>query len=186
MNGIIVLGGVVGARVTVTRGTAAVSGSVERLMGFADLAQRYPNARLVFTGGSGSLLYQEFKEGEIIAPILKKLGMNTLKITYEAQSRNTYESAVNSLELINPQSDEVWILVTSAAHMPRAVGVFRAVEWPNVIPYPVDYNTVGNHSFSPPLDLRRGLGGMKRAITEFTGLLAYYLTGRSDALIPAP
>jgi uncharacterized SAM-binding protein YcdF (DUF218 family) len=186
IDGIIVLGGVIQARVTQARGETAVSGSVDRLIAFADLAGRYPEARLIFTGGSGSLLHQDFKEADYVAPILQKLGMDTQNVIYENQSRNTYENAVYSRELVVPRPEDTWVLITSAAHMPRAVGVFRTTDWPNIIPYPVDFNTIGDVSHTPPLNLLNGVGGMRRAFTEAVGLIAYYLTGKTGTLIPAP
>ncbi len=186
VDGIIVLGGVIGARVTQARGETSVSGSVERLIAFSDLARRFPDAKLVFTGGSGSLVNQDLKEADAVAPILEKLGMDSRNVVFENQSRNTYENAIYSRDLLTPSSEETWILVTSAVHMPRAVGVFRAARWPGIIPYPVDFNTVGDVPFTPPLNLLSGLSGIRRTIFEAIGLLAYYVSGKSDTLIPSP
>ena len=67
-------------------------------------------------------------------------GLDARRILVETRSRNTYENAVYSKELAQPQPGQIWLLVTSANHMPRAVGCFRAVGF-DVIPYPVDYDT---------------------------------------------
>jgi len=86
---------------------------------------------------------------------------------------------------VRPAAGERWLLVTSAFHMPRAIGCFRAVGF-DVIPWPVDYRTSG------PGDAWRlfpraseGLRRVDLAAKEWAGLLAYYVTGRSTALLPA-
>ena len=79
----------------------------------------------------------------------------------------------------------MWILITSAVHMPRAVGAFRRAGW-NIIPYPVDYTTEG----SGRTTWWKGLGGgLKRfggGLKEWIGLAAYRVLDRTDALLPAP
>lgn len=186
VDGIIVLGGVVSARLTVVREQPVVGGSIERLMAFSRLAKTYPDAKTVVTGGSGSLLDQEFKEADFVGPILSELGMDTKATVFENQSRNTFENAVYSKNLISPGPDEVWILITSAGHMPRAVGAFRAAGWPEIIPYPVDFRTLPEYIFAPAMSFRGGISQAASAISQGIGLLAYYLTGKSSALIPGP
>ena len=87
--------------------------------------------------------------------------------------------------IVRPQPGETWLLVTSAAHMPRAVGSFRRVGWP-VLAWPVGYR-VGR---LPRFDLEQGvpdrLGGIDAALHEWVGLVAYYLLGRTDVWLPGP
>ncbi len=163
-----------------------VGDSVERLIEFTNLAARYPEAVTVFTGGTGRVFSQDLKEADFVEPILQKLGMDTRETIFENQSRNTYENAMLSKPIVNPPPDSNWILVTSAAHMPRSVGVFRKVNWPGLIPYPVDFNTQPAHALTPPFSLTRGLKGLANAATEYVGLLSYYATGKTDDLFPAP
>jgi uncharacterized SAM-binding protein YcdF (DUF218 family) len=88
--------------------------------------------------------------------------------------------------IVAPKPNERWLLVTSAYHMPRAVGVFRKAEFP-VEAYPVDWRTRGSQDLWRPFD--RASDGLRRtdvAVREWTGLLIYWLTGRSSALFPAP
>jgi len=76
--------------------------------------------------------------------------------------------------------------VTSAYHMPRAVGSFRVAEF-SVLPYPVDYRTPsGTALWRPSSATTRNLEKVHFAIREYLGLLAYRLAGRTDALIPGP
>src|SRR5262249_32669385 len=95
-------------------------------------------------------------------------------------------NAAFTRDLVSPKPDELWLLVTSAYHMPRAVGVFRHAGF-KVEPYPVDYRT---HSQKDLTRLFETVGdGIKRtdlAVKEWVGLLAYRLSGRTDELFPGP
>ena len=103
----------------------------------------------------------------------------------ETQSRNTFENAVYTKQLMNPDSDDVWLLVTSAFHMPRSVGIFRAIGW-DVVLWPVDYQTTGQFEWEPGIDIAAGLHNINVASREMIGLAAYWLMGRTSALFPAP
>lgn len=186
VEGIIVLGGIVDPVQTRARGEEAIGGAMERLVAFARLAQRYPEAKLVFTGGSGDPWNQEFKEGHAVGPLLAMLGVAPYRVLFEAESRNTYENAVFSRRLVEPEAGERWLLVTSAFHMPRAVGCFRQAGWP-VIAYPTDFNTaVQQAGFRLRFNVTGGFASLSGLLHEGAGLLFYRLTGRTDAFFPAP
>ena len=79
-----------------------------------------------------------------------------------------------------------WLLITSAYHMPRAMGAFRQAGF-DVEPWPVDYRTRGTADLTRPFDkVSEGLRRVDVATREWVGLLAYWVTGRSDALFPGP
>ena len=183
VDGIIALGGVVNQFVTKARGQVAVGGAVERLTEFADLVKRYPNAKAVYTTGSGHLTRQDIKEADVVGPFLKKLGLEPSKIIFENQSRNTFENAMFSKKLVKPKPDETWVLITSAFHMPRSVGVFRKAGW-SVIPYPVDFYLSGEAPDILSFYAGHGLGRFSSALHEWIGLLVYRLTDRSDEIFP--
>ncbi len=185
VDGIIVLGGAVNQFLTRARGQPALNANAERLLAFAELAARRPRARLVYSGGSGDLMRQDVKEAETARLVLAQLGVDLGRVTFEDRSRNTYENAVLSRELVAPRAGETWLLVTSARHMPRAVGVFRRAGWP-VTPFPVDFTTDGDYGFAPTFNFAGGLGALGGALKEWLGLVAYYAAGRSDALFPGP
>ena len=186
VDGIIVLGGVVSQAITQSRGQVAVSGAVERLTEMARLARHYPEARLVFTGGSGDLFRQDLKEADVIAPFLETLGLDPSRVVTENQSRNTHENAVLTRALMSPLDGETWILITSASHMPRAVGCFRQAGWPGVTPFPVDYGFEAGVTGRPPFNLASGLAALGGGLHEWLGLFFYWLTDRSEALFPGP
>src|SRR5262249_4788394 len=112
----------------------------ERLLVVPELLRRYPNARLLFSGGSGTLIDDGNAEAKFAARLLDSLGIARSRITLEDRARNTVENAFFSRALAQPKAGERWLLVTSAYHMPRAIGVFRKAGFP-VEPYPVDWRT---------------------------------------------
>ena len=184
--GIIVLGGAEDARVGVQRGAHAVNESAERLSEAVTLARRFPQASLVFTGGSGALIRSGPPEADAAKRILEDLGVEPQRIVLEDRSRNTYENARYTFDLLQPKAGETWLLVTSAFHMPRAIGVFRKAGF-DVLAFPVDYRTSGfDEIYRPFSSIPEGLRRVDFVFKEYVGLVAYYLSGRSSALFPAP
>ncbi|MGF7176318.1 YdcF family protein [Azospirillum doebereinerae] len=185
VDGIIMLGGAVNPPLTADRGDPSLNDAAERVLAFADLVRRFPAARAVFTGGSGRLLGQDTKEDASIRAALLQAGIPEDRVLYETESRNTWENAVFSRDLAAPKPGERWLLVTSAMHMPRSVGIFRRVGWA-VVPYPVDYRT--RHDARPyaRFELDRNLPILGDAVREWIGLVSYRLMDRTDALFPAP
>jgi uncharacterized SAM-binding protein YcdF (DUF218 family) len=122
-------------------------------------------------------------EADVVRRIFARLGLDVTKIIFEDQSRNTWENAVFSHELLKPTRQERWLLITSARHMPRAVGVFRKVGW-NVIAFPIDFATDEELRFNPEFGLGANITYVSEAFKEWLGLLAYYLMGRTTTLFP--
>jgi uncharacterized SAM-binding protein YcdF (DUF218 family) len=185
-KGIIVLGGALNERNAAARGQTSLNEAAERMTAAAALSRLYPQALLVFSGGSGALLDDSVKEAEDAHGLWSELGVPENRMIFEDQSRNTYENAVFTQKLVHPQRDEKWLLVTSAFHMPRSIGIFRALGM-NPVPYPVDFRTDGQpQDFRPPGDGSLAIRNVETALREWVGLLAYRLTGKTDALFPAP
>lgn len=184
-TGVIVLGGVISPRMSVAHGQIALDASAERLTSAAALARQYPEARIVFSGGNAHLIGGR-PEGPFARRFLEQLGVAPGRITIEAQSRNTAENASDCKRLIAPKPGERWLLITSALHMPRAVGVFRHVGFP-VEPYPVDYRSTGQVDLLRlPGSVLGALAATDAAAHEWLGLLAYWITGRIPVLLPGP
>lgn len=185
-DGIVVLGGAISPDVSAARGVVALDEAAERITAAAELARRYPNARIVFAGGSSALVFEEGAEAAFAVRELEALGVAHDRIAAEEQSRNTIENAVFSRLIANPKPGERWLLVTSAYHMPRAMAVFRAAGFP-VEPYPVDWRTRGPIDVVRPfVSLGDGLRRTDTAVHEWIGLLAYRLSGKTAELFPAP
>lgn len=187
IDGIVVLGGDVDPRMMRLR-NATPGADAQRQIAFADLARRYPDAKLVYSGGSGRLIDRDDTDADGAMKLLPMLGLDPARVIFEDRSRNTWENAALSRELGAPQPGETWLLVTSAFHMPRAVGCFRVAGWTGFIPYPVGYMTppdVGT-DWWPSFTFDGRMFALYAAIREFSGLFYYRLTGRVDAWFPAP
>lgn len=180
IDGIVVLGGVEDQRATATWGEPQLNEAAERLTAAAALAIVHPEARLVFSGGSGRLRNTVLGEPEIpsvAVDFFVSLGIDPARITWEDQSRNTAENARFSYEVAAPASGETWVLLTSAFHMGRALASFEAAGWSGIVPHPVDYRT-GSFSDGIGWNLARNLEVLNIAIKEWVGRLAYRVTGR--------
>jgi uncharacterized SAM-binding protein YcdF (DUF218 family) len=185
-DGIVVLGGAVSPVISAARGEPALNESAERMTAVAALARQYPRARIIFSGGSGSLFPGEPHEADYVAPLWESFGIPRQRVLFERQARNTAENARFTKELAHPRAGEHWLLITSAYHMPRAIGAFRRAGFA-VEAYPVDWRTRGEVDlFAPFATLAGGLARTDTAAHEWIGLLAYWLTGRTSALFPAP
>ena len=122
-------------------GVPVVRASADRLIAAAALARRYPNARIIFTGGSPRLL-SDAREADYAAELFESLGISPQRLTMERRARNTQENAEFAKVLAAPKTGQRWLLLTSAYHMPRAVGLFRKAGFA-VEPYPVDWRLAG-------------------------------------------
>jgi uncharacterized SAM-binding protein YcdF (DUF218 family) len=185
--GLVVLGGSEDAAVAHARGVTAVNEAGERLIEAAALARAHPTARLVLAGGRRSPRSDQPSEAATMATLLATLGVTRDRMTLEETSRTTAENAREVARLMGPPPAGRWLLVTSAAHMPRAIAAFRraglALE-----PWPVDYRTRGaaDSGWRPADSLGNGLRRLDLLAREYGGLLVYRVVGHSDALWPAP
>ena len=191
VHGIVILGGAQDPDASVSLGQPVLNEAAERLVVGLELARRFPDARVLISGGSGELAGTRTSEARAGAIMLADLGLDPTRILIEERSRNTHENAVYSLALAEPSEGETlegetWLLVTSAFHMPRSVGVFRRAGFA-VVPYPVDFRTMGRDASMPGFaTISDGLRRFDVAVREYVGLVAYRLTGRTDVLFPAP
>ena len=184
IDGIVVLGGTVDLDVTAHRGVVTFEDTSERLTSLLELVLRYPEARVVFSGGQGWLKDTDLSEATAVRRFLRDHGIDEARVIFEDRARNTQENALFTKPLAAPQRGERWLLVTSASHMPRAVGCFRQVGWP-VIAYPVDYRTTGQLTLRLPDAAKRWVE-FDDAIRAWVGLIAYWMTDRIPDLLPAP
>jgi uncharacterized SAM-binding protein YcdF (DUF218 family) len=186
VDGIILLGGSVEAADSAARGRIVANESAERVLDTIQLAHRYPTARILIVGGGGTVFGNGTAEAPIIASFLGSLGIDQARLLVEDRSRTTFENATYSLEIAKPKEGERWLLVTSAWHMPRAVGVFEKAGFP-VVPYPVDFRTGGSATDMRPFAfVSEGLRRLDVGAKEWAGLIAYYAAGRTTALFPGP
>jgi uncharacterized SAM-binding protein YcdF (DUF218 family) len=184
--GIIVLGGAVSANKVATRGEVGVNEAAERVIAVPALAKRYPAARIIYSGGDPGLFVHLGSEADVVTDLFESLGVPASRLTLEGRSRNTVENAVYSKTLAQPKPGERWLLVTSALHMPRAMGAFRQAGFA-VEAYPVDYQTNGWHDMLDVIGgVSRGLVRTDDALHEWIGLIAYRVTGKTSEMLPGP
>lgn len=184
--GIVLLGGSIVGSISATRDQVSLNAAAERLTATAELALAYPDARIILSGGDAGIVIESVAESPLAAEFLVSLGVDRERIEIEDQSVDTFENAVFSYELAQPGQGERWLLVTSAYHIPRSMGVFDKVGF-EVEPYPVDFRTRGAVDRGLPFyRVSEGLRRMDVAAREWVGLVVYYLVDRIDAMFPGP
>ncbi len=184
--GIIVLGGGFEAGINLVRGGYELNASGDRFVEAAILARRYPEAKVVVTGGAGDLILNGEADAVTAPRLLDALGIAPERLVLESKSRNTYENAVFTKQMVNAKPGQTWLLVTSAFHMPRAMGLFRQAGF-DVVAWPSDYRTSGKEALGIAQDNPQdSLQNMSMAMREWIGLFVYRLTGRIAQLVPAP
>ena len=183
VDGIIVLGGAVDPIITQRRGLPSLNSDAERMTEFVRLAKLYPDARLVFSGGSGLLGARagDLNEADVARQFFAQQGLDPARVTFESRSRNTYENVLFAKVMVKPRLGQTWLLISGALSVPRTMGIFRKLDWP-VMAVPVAYKSDSPHSYYLGDNLRE----LDRAVHEWLGLLVYRMTGKTDALFPAP
>ena len=184
VTGIIVLGGPIG----VARDDVVLLSAGARITKAVELARLHPQAKVVFTGGAANLISPvTTTEADGARLLFVGLGLPPERLLLEDKSRNTLENAVLTRRLVDPKPGERWLLVTSAWHMPRSMGVFRKAGFA-VEAFPVDYLSEGDREdfVRPYMRAPRGLAIADDGFKEWVGLLAYWLAGYTDALFPEP
>jgi uncharacterized SAM-binding protein YcdF (DUF218 family) len=186
VDGIILLGGAVEAGDSAALGQVSVNEAADRVLAALRLAVLYPDARVVISGGGGTVWGEGTAEAPVTARYLESVGIRPDRMVVEDRSRTTAENAAFTRRLLEPKTHERWLLVTSAWHMPRAVGVFREAGFP-VTGYPVDLRTGGRTNVLRPFAYAsEGLRRLDVAAKEWAGLIGYRLTGRTADLFPGP
>jgi uncharacterized SAM-binding protein YcdF (DUF218 family) len=185
VDGIVVLGGYTAAAREGTRHHMALNDGAERLTATAALARRFPGARVIVAGNPVG--EDERSSAALTADLLDAFGIARERMVLDARSRSTFDNARLARQKAAPQTGERYVLVTSAFHMPRAVGTFRAAGWPGLIPYPVDYVEDDRPLWRAiERSAARGLKHADLAARELLATVYYRLTGRMDTLFPAP
>ncbi len=185
-DGIVVLGGAIDADLSASQGAPAFTRAADRMISAAALARRYPNARIVFSGGSANLLSNDAREADYAAEVFERLGVARDRLTMERRSRNTLENAEFSKAIAMPKNGERWLLLTSAFHMPRSMGLFRKAGFA-VEPCPVDWRIGGRADLFTfwPVSVE-GLVRVDTGVREWIGLIAYRISGKTTELFPGP
>jgi uncharacterized SAM-binding protein YcdF (DUF218 family) len=186
IDGIVVLGGGLEGAINLVRGGYEMNNDGDRFVETVVLARRFPDAKILISGGVGTVLLEGEGDADTAVRFFTALGIARERLVVENKSRNTAENAEFSKNLAASKAGENWLLVTSAFHMPRSVGLFRKVGFP-VIPWPVDYRTSGTEGIGLFRDnAADALQNTTMALREWIGLAGYWLSGRIDSIFPGP
>ena len=187
-SGFIVLGGAETPLIGLARGVPAVNEAAERLLEAVVLSRKFPDAKFAISGGDAGILYKSGAEATSTATLLEGMGIAKDRLILESESRDTYENVVNlkaelgKMGLLGP--DRSWVLITSAHHMPRAMGVFAKAGL-KVEPWPVDYRTRGSADLTRPFDkVSEGLRRVDVASREWVGLRGLLARRTQQRAIP--
>ncbi|MBI4724147.1 MAG: YdcF family protein, partial [Rhodomicrobium sp.] len=177
--GIIVLGGAIGEGSAIGDGAPHLNESADRMIEAVRLAKRYPALPIIFSGGKAELIQGQDapSEAELARRFFAEFQLAPPRLRLEDRARNTYENAVLTAKLLQPDPGQKWILVTSAFHMPRAIALFEGQGF-RILPSPTDFRTNGTvdlwHIFPQPSD---GLRRTDIAAKEWAGILVSWLRG---------
>ncbi|PZM15243.1 YdcF family protein [Rhizobium tubonense] len=182
----IVLGGAFDTVVTTSRGGYDLDAAGDRFVEALRLAQKFPQSRILVSGGDGSITGNYEGDAVISERMFAAFGLGKDRLIEDKDSRTTFENAINTKALLASNGLSNCLLITSGFHMPRSMGIFRKLDIP-VVPWPVDYRSSGKEYLrldaSQP-SLNTGL--LSTAVREWIGLVGYYFAGRTSALYPAP
>tara|TARA_R110002050_G_scaffold57423_5_gene129265 strand:+ start:188300 stop:189109 length:810 start_codon:yes stop_codon:yes gene_type:complete len=183
IDGIIILGGGEKLKQSLSWNTPELGDAADRFIAAAVLAKHYPKVPLIYSGGSNLLQFQQGQnEAHIAQIVLNTIGISEKRLIIEPESRNTAEN-FQFLKPKLPKPNGTYLLVTSAYHMPRSVGVARQ-QAISVIPYPVDYMSNDKTLRQWDFDFMEHLQTLDIVWHEWLGLTAYYWTGKTTEWLP--
>ena len=187
ITGMILLAGSERAALSQAHGDPQIGRHGGRFVSTLRLADRYPAARIVYSGGPR----ERAGKGRLETPpavasaILSEVGLDPGRVSFDESSTDTCEHPRGVRDHVRPAHGEYWIVVTSAIHLPRTMACFRAIGW-EVIPYPADYQSGPAGLGLRSLQIADNLALLDLALHEWVGLVYYRLTGRTRELFPAP
>lgn len=123
----VILGGMLEDRALRAYGKPYYNDNVDRLIAARELLVTGKAQRALLSGGDGNLGQNGAEEATVLKQQLVDWGVEPARLIVEDRSRNTRENAVESAAILRREGWTKILLVTSAFHMPRALGCFRAV-----------------------------------------------------------
>ncbi len=176
VDGIVVLGGSVEWRISAERGQLTLNDAGERMLAALALSRRYPEATLVFTGLYDETLRHEWRD-DSARGLLFYPELSGRRVVFLGEARSTYEEALLTIERLTPAPGSTWLLVTSALHMPRALGTFTTLGW-KLTPFPVDYRSAAKWAWRFEVKVGQRLASLDAFVREWGAYQVYKLNGR--------
>jgi uncharacterized SAM-binding protein YcdF (DUF218 family) len=177
VDGIVVLGSSLSPTLFADRGVPGDNDSLPRMIAGAELAERFPTAKLVYSGTTEETPAGRFAERSAAEQVFRALGFAPSRVIYEGRSRNTYENLVFTRQMVRPKPGETWMLVTAAMHMPRAIAVANKLGW-KMSPWPVSFTSTARWRPRPADYPGVSFLTADEALHEWIGLLVYRIEGR--------
>ena len=177
IDGLLILGGSTDPYLSHIYNQIIFMGSAERLFESTRIIKQFPNAKVIFSGGSNKLINNNYTESDNAKQFFNEMDISQNKIIYENKSRNTFENIFLSKQISNYKKGEVWIVISSAYHLNRAILVAEKLDW-KLLPYATDFQQPKKINFFPNFNLFSNLAAIQLASHEWVGLIAYYLMGR--------
>ncbi|MCE5240559.1 YdcF family protein [bacterium] len=173
---IIVLGGALDL-VRSEPGRLEYGPSSDRFMYAVLLARRLPQAKIIFSGGTASLVDHAKTEASLLKGEAIRLGIEPERIYVDDASRNTRENAIESKRILEQIGGQSVVVITTAFHMRRSLGCLRKVGM-EATPYAVDFrNHRGGANLFGWVPQADQLVDSTAAIREYVGLVMYRLKG---------
>ncbi len=178
-DAVIVLGGGLDPGATERSGRPEYNAAPERILRGYELLREGRARRMLISGGSLDPRPEAVVEADVLARQLESWGIASEQLVKEGRSRNTRENAVESEKLIREKGWKTLLLVTSAAHMPRARGCFAAVGLrPDTLPVDVRASSLPLRMASW-LPRAGSFNASTDALRELAGRAVYRLRGWS-------
>ena len=185
-DGIIILGGSIDPDISLAHGTPVIRNAADRIVAAAALARKYPNARIVFTGGSANLISNEAREADFAArdpgkPRHPQIAPDhRTAVAQHAGERRIHQGAGVTEARRTLASGDL------GYHMPRSVGLFRKAGFP-VEPYPVDWRIGGRDGLFGFTNIAAdGLSKNRHRDARMDGPDCLSVSGKTDELLPGP
>lgn len=184
-SGIIVIGGGIESDISASLNHIEFAAGADRLIQGIVLAKKFPDVKVIYTSGTGRLEEDAMRSADIAGDFILQNGIDKSRIILERNSRNTFENVEFTKKILGREATNgKYVVITSAFHMPRTIGIFRA-QGVKVIPYPVDYRTINNDKLvDPSRSPMDNFVNMSIALREWSGLVSYYLIGRTRQIFP--
>jgi uncharacterized SAM-binding protein YcdF (DUF218 family) len=173
----IVLGGSIGQPLP-PRITSDLSDAADRVLEAARLFRAGKVSRILVSGGNLPWQTAVQPDAELVVDLLVEFGVPRDSIVADTESRNTRENAINSAAIMKGRGWQTALLVTSAAHMPRALAAFKRAGI-DVTPATTDVQVL-YPLYDSAFDFLPDAGALARttdAIREWIGLIVYRLRG---------
>jgi uncharacterized SAM-binding protein YcdF (DUF218 family) len=145
------------------------SQALARVVEGVRLHRLFPDSQLIFSGYGGS---EDIPYAEVAAKAAIELGVDPQSILQIPEAKDTVDESKMGFEIIGAKP---FLLVSSASHLPRSIGLFENLGM-KPTPAPADFINKGDWRISYPSS--GGIYRAERAIYEGLGTTWAWLTGR--------